>query len=442
MHVPEKTVSLFRSWFAATICILFGLAAGYLAASHLKAALILFGAGAVVGLFAVSPISIALLCLPSVFYTGRLSIGSGIALPDILLLIATVMSLPALARLGTPRGVSNVRRWMLVYVIAMLVSLAAHPSAKGLIEVGHRTLLVSGALGVGAWVYQGGKTSTALRLLVLGGVVVGVLCIFAGAVHGFARPAQPIGLNKNYAGSILGLTILAGLGAPDELGLPQLLRNSALVVLGGGLAATHSRGAMLALVGGVLVLFFRTHTDYRRRSFRMGAVVAIAFLVLGGVLVKDQLANVQATKSTNSVAVRSQVEAEARSLWHTSPIVGVGVYYYELPSYQALSHWVQAPTNEIDEALAEGGIVLLVGFLVFHVGAAAALFRRMNPLAVTGLAMVADRFIHGMADIYWTAGNASLPWIIAGMGLAQAAALNRSSDDGLRPTTTVSQTSD
>lgn len=439
MHASEKSIRNFVPWAAPAVSILLGLSAGYLSATHLKAALILFGTGLVVGFFAVSPVSLALLCLPAVFYTGRLSVGSGIALPDVMLLIATVVSLPALARLGMPAGASNVRRWMLVYVIAMLATLAVHPSARGLVEVGHRTLLVSGAIGVGAWIYQQGKGHTALRLLLFSGVVVGLLCIGVGALHGFTRPAQPIDLNKNYIGSILGLTIVATLGAPAELGLPQLLRNAALVVLGGGLAATHSRGAMLALVGGVLVLFFRTHSDYRQRSFRMGAVVAIAFVALGGFLVKDQLANVQASKTTNSVAVRNQVEAEATTLWHSSPIVGVGVYYYELPHYQALSHFVQAPTNAVVEALAEGGVVLMVGFLAFHIGAVGVLLRRANPLAITGLAMVVDRFIHGMADIYWTAGTTSLPWIVVGMGVAQAAALRSQGDNHASPILTVSE---
>ena len=193
------------------------------------------------------------------------------------------------------------------------------------------------------------------------------------------------------------------------------------------MAATHSRAAMLGLVLGLLVCFFRTHSDYRRRSFMAAAVLAIGFLSYAGYLVQSQVSDTSATINTNSVAVRNKTNAATLALWRTSPIVGVGIYYYNDPKYQQMNRFLVAPTNAIYEALAEGGIVLAVGFVVFQVGAASVLLRRRNPLAVAGLALVADRLMHGMVDIYWTAGNSSLPWIIAGMGLAQAAAARAAS---------------
>ena len=110
------------------------------------------------------------------------------------------------------------------------------------------------------------------------------------------------------------------------------------------------------------------------------------------------------------------------------PIVGVGIYYYNDPAYQEMNKFLVAPTNLFVEALAEGGIVLFIGLAVFNVGALSVLFRYRNPLAVAGLALVADRLAHGLADIFWTAGDASLPWIIVGMGLAQAAVSGRDAD--------------
>jgi hypothetical protein len=134
-------------------CAIFGLIAGYLSVSDLKAAVILLGLGAVLALIARSPISIALLVAPASFNVSRLSIGHGIAVPDIALLLATFLSFPALARLGTPRGVTSVRRWFGVYVVAMAAIIVVHPSTRSLVEAGHRTLLVGGAIGVGAWIY-------------------------------------------------------------------------------------------------------------------------------------------------------------------------------------------------------------------------------------------------------------------------------------------------
>jgi len=170
---------------APLVCALFGLTSGYLAVREPKLAAAFIGLGVVLALIARSPIAIAVLVAPAAFNVSRLSIGHGIALPDAVLLIATILSFPALARLGTPRGVTNVRRWFAVYLIAMLVIVLVHPSGRSVIEVFHRTLLVDGAVGVGAWIYLGGRARLALRLLVGVAVCVGVVYFVFGAAHGF-----------------------------------------------------------------------------------------------------------------------------------------------------------------------------------------------------------------------------------------------------------------
>jgi len=393
-----------------------------------KLAVALLGVGIVAGIVARSPVSIAVLALPVSFNTGRLSIGHGIALPDIVLLLATILSLPALARLGTPQGVTYIRRWFAVYGVAMAVIVVLHPSGRSIEEAFHRTILVVGALNVGAWIYLEGKSKVALRLLLVVASVVGLICIIAGAAHGFHDPAQPLSLNKNYVGSVLGLTLLVVLAAPDDIDVPPKWRYLAMLLMGGGLVATHSRAAMLALVIGILVWFFRTHSNYRKRSFIIAVIIAAAVLTYAAYLLKAEVANKVATQNTNSVAVRNKTESATIALWRTSPIVGVGIYYYNDPAYQEMNKFLVAPTNLFVEALAEGGIVLFIGLAVFNVGALSVLFRYRNPLAVAGLALVADRLAHGLADIFWTAGDASLPWIIVGMGLAQAAVSGRDAD--------------
>ncbi len=421
----------FRSrWILAPavplVCALFGVTAGYLAVREPKLAAAFIGLGVVLALIARSPISIAILFAPAVFNVSRLSIGHGIALPDAVLLLATILSFPALARLGTPRGVTNIRLWFGVYLVAMIVILVIHPSGRSIIEVFHRTLLVDGALGVGAWIYLGGKTRLTLRLLVGIGAVVGAVLFIFGAAHGFGATASlPLWLNKNYVGSILGLSMLVALAASRELELKPELRYAAIAAMGGGLVSSGSRGAMVALVVGIFVWFFRTHSDYRKRGFIIGIVLAAGFLTFVSYSVSDEIANKQATQNTNSVAVRNKTEDATIALWRTSPVVGVGIYYYTDPAYQEMNRFLVAPTNAVVEALAEGGIVLAAGFIVFNVGAICVLLRYRNPLAVAGLALVADRLAHGMVDIFWTAGDASLPWLIVGMGMAQAAVMGR-----------------
>jgi hypothetical protein len=407
------------------VCAGFGMAAGFLAVRQPKLAVALLGTGALLALIARSPVSIAVLVAPTSFNVSRLSIGHGIAVPDIVLLLATVLSFPALSRLGTPRGVTSVRRWFAVYVVAMAAIVVLHPSGRAFGEAFHRTLLVGGALSVGAWVYLEGKSRLALRLLVGVAAAAGVLCIIVGAAHGFRQPAQPLGLNKNYIGSVLGLSMLVALAAPGDLQIKQKWQYILLVAMGGGLAATHARAAMIGLVVGIFVWFFRTHSDYRKRGFVFAAVLAVGFVAYASFLVQGQFANTDATKNTNSVAVRNKTESATINLWRTSPVVGVGIYYYNNAYYQGVNRFLVAPTNVVVEALAEGGIVLASGLIIFNIGAIAVLLRYRNPLAVAGLALVADRLAHGMFDIFWTAGDSSLPWFIVGMGMAQAAVTKR-----------------
>ena len=407
------------------VCAVFGLAAGYLAVRQPLVAVALLGFGALSAFIAMSPISVAILVAPVSFNVSRFSVGSGVSLPDVVLLIATLLSLPALAKLGTPIGVTKIRRWFCVYLIAMIAIVLIHPDLKGLIEAGHRTLLVIGALSVGAWIYIEGYTRLVLRLLIGVAVPVSLIYFVAGMANGFSSSPSLLGFNKNYIGSILGMCILVALAAPGDLDLRPQLRYAAIAAMGGGLVATQSRAAMGALVVGIFVWFFRTHSDYRKRSFMVAAVLAVGFLTYASILVSGEVSDQQATQNTNSVAVRNKTEDATIALWRTSPVAGVGIYYYNYPQYQEMNRFLVAPTNVVVEALAEGGIILAAGFIIFNVGAISVLLRYRNPLAVAGLALVVDRLAHGMVDIFWTAGDSSLPWLIVGMGMAQAAAIGR-----------------
>ncbi len=50
------------------------------------------------------------------------------------------------------------------------------------------------------------------------------------------------------------------------------------------------------------------------------------------ILLSGQVSDTQATQNTNSVAVRNKTEDATIALWRTSPVVGVGIYYYNHPS--------------------------------------------------------------------------------------------------------------
>lgn len=431
----DRRVRLARSAgtvVAGAFFILTGLGIGFLAVNDRKYAVLLLGLFVLLALLARSPVLLAALVLASVFNTTRVSLGNGISLPDLVLGMAMVLSFPILARMKTPAGLSGLRRWFLVYAGAMLISCVAHPRYEGFIEIGHRAMLVLGAAGVGAWIYTEGRARFALRLFYGLAVVFAFAAIVAGAAHGFHHPAQPLKLNKNYLGSILGMALLVGIAGADEVKIPPQVRNFSLLLLGGGLAATQSRLSMIGLGVGALVWAIKSRPRMardsrgRRKVSKLGFLVIAAVIAVAATSLNSQFGNKEATKNTNSIAVRNLTEKATRQLWHQSPVIGNGVYYYyHNPALTDQNIYLVAPNNSIDEALAEGGIVLAAAFIIFHLGALRVLFRSRGTLAVLGLALVVDRIVHGMGDIYWTAGTAALPWVVAGMGLAQSAELRK-----------------
>jgi hypothetical protein len=122
---------------------------------------------------------------------------------------------------------------------------------------------------------------------------------------------------------------------------------------------------------------------------------------------------------TNSVGVRQNTEADTQRIWRSSPLVGVGVRYFQSGPYGGA---VSASNNAVNSELAESGLVGAAGFILFHAIVLGALWeRRRSPVGLAALAVVSGRLLHGMVDIYWSSGLSPLPFLLAGMALAEAA---------------------
>jgi hypothetical protein len=90
--------------------------------------------------------------------------------------------------------------------------------------------------------------------------------------------------------------------------------------------------------------------------------------------------------------------------------------YYNTHSF---GPYAFAPNNIIDNELAESGLIGLAGFVFFQVSVGiAGVRRRGSPLVAAALGVAAGQLLHGMFDIYWTAGVITLPFIVLGMALA------------------------
>ena len=90
------------------------------------------------------------------------------------------------------------------YLASLSITLAFNQSLRSDFEWLHRVAIVAGAIWVGAWLVSTDLHHQALRLLLAATTLMATLALVAGASSGFAIPAQPLGYQKNFVGSITG----------------------------------------------------------------------------------------------------------------------------------------------------------------------------------------------------------------------------------------------
>lgn len=354
----------------------------------------------------------AVLAVPALFASLRVGPTS---LADLALLGAAALALPAL--IGTPAltALQPLQRALAVYLLLLIPTLVFNQTLEADVEWFHRALLVSGATLVGAWLVLAGQVRTALRAFVAVASCVGVAAVVTTLAGGL-QPAYPLGLHKNFAGTLLALALILCLTAPRTLGLGAVSRAAFMTILAVGTAATQSRGAMLGAAIGAVLWLFTPHDGklVSRRSRLLGAVGAVVFIGFATLSVQEQAQSEQA--STNSLGVRREVEAYTQELWRGSPVVGVGIRYFNTGDF---GQFGTASNNAINSELAESGVLGAAGFVIFHSAALIILFRRRRTeIGIAALATVSGNLVHGMVDIYWSAGVSPLPWMLTGMALA------------------------
>lgn len=406
------------------IAVVAGGVAGAVSARSTAWALVVVAALVLIGLTAHRPVLLAVIALLGVFAAQRIGGTAlvhggrrGVSYSDALLAAATVLSIPALL------GTKEVRRLRLagwgiaIYLACLLPTLLLNSSLRGYLEWLHRLVLVGGSLLVGAWITREGKTRTALRLLTFLACII-ALATVAGAVrHGFAH-SSPFGLQKNFVGGLLGLTVVLVFVARPHLALSTRWWAAVVGIISAGLIASHSRGGALAAAVG-LFLAVVLHGRLHRRSTKLLAVLVAGVLaVFVYTTVWHQLQHSQSTVNNGSIGVRFNVEQATRDVWRTSPIYGVGLKYFNTHAFGAFA---VAANNVVDNELAESGVIGLAGFVVLQGAVLTAGYRRgrADALVAAGFGMVAGRLAHGMVDVYWTAGTLAFPFIVMGMALAR-----------------------
>ena len=374
---------------------------------------------AVLAVLAVRADALAVLAFPAAFATQRIGGGAvDLSGSDAVIIAATALILPSLVGRPLPRAVGLLLLVLAGYLVVVLVTVTFHPSPRSLVEVFHRSMMVGGSLLIGHEVVRRGHAALALRLLLAVSLTIAVSTLVVSVGNGFAI-AQPFGLQKNYIGSLLATVLLVGLSAYPAFELDNRWRVPMLCLLALGLLAAHSRGAVLAVLAGLLIMAVRSRSRHRT-VVRIAVVVASAGLAvfLGHSIAAQYELRQTSGNSLDSLSQRTNVEEATRRLWAEHPVTGVGLKYFRTGLYGKAD---QAANNVVDEALAETGLVGTAGFIVFAVGSLTVLAKASGPYATAALVVVAARFVHGQVDIFWTSGTAALPWLIAGMAISTPA---------------------
>ena len=312
-----------------------------------------------------------------------------------------------------PWGDPRVRRFLgalFVYLLLLLIAVTANPSRRAVFEWMHRIALVGGAAAIGAALASRSLVDRALRIFNVAALVFSLASILATLTNGF-EPAYPFGMQKNPAGTIIGIGLLLCVMAPRVSYAVPRFRLATVAVLLGGLLATQSRGAMVALLAVVGLWTIRRRGVRRSAIVTVGMVAAMAAVVLLVNAREEEQVREDPNKAAyTATATRAENVGLAVDRWQDRPITGAGLRYF-------VGTQEPEPHNVVVSNLAEGGLVGLVALGILLAGAARALRSQRGPLATAARFALAFQFLAALFDVYWRAGTGSLPWLIVGIAL-------------------------
>lgn len=378
-----------------------------------------------IGLTLAEPAVIPLLAIPAMVVVTRVS-GGGVDLSLSDLAIA-VAFWPAVF-LGT-RPYSREMRTLLwlsaVYQVALVFTLVANPYRANVVDWFHTWLLVSGSLVVGWVVGRRGYARLGINLLMLGILAIAALTIVQGlrqVTSGDFSPVYlhwPYHMHKNFIGALCGIGAAIAYARPPFAEWNRRRSLTMFWVLVAAILASQSRQALIAL--GVVLVVIVLRRDHERSRSKLIILAFAPALALVGLTVKEQ---VQSGNEFNSVFQRLTWYQDATQVWLHDPIFGVGLRWWYTDRFSVR---FQPPNAEM-EVLTTAGVVGLIGFLVLMVGALIVLWRLDPAFGTVAVATLVTRLVQGQFDLFWTAVQTSLPFLVAGVcvgALAHARASER-----------------
>lgn len=255
----------------------------------------------------------------------------------------------------------------------------------------------------------------------------GLVCVGAvlGSVALVVRTEYMLGLHKNALGGSQACALIVAvelwLAAADPR--RKRLLSLAVIVIGGGLLISLSRGGWLGAAAGLSVIFL-LRRDFRlllRLGLLMIPVIAVLWVSL------PQESREYATSFSaqhGNIQARLDDYALARHYFEGSPIFGIGIQFRKQSD----------ATNIVLFTLAETGIVGLITFSLLYATFFKAVWqmhKKVLPgdplfsLYAVGSALLVARLAHGMVDHYWGRGPTFMAWSAFGMFVAVSAAVQQ-----------------
>jgi hypothetical protein len=355
--------------------------------------------------------------------TGGQLGGLHVAASDVVLVLVGARLLAdtvASGRLGILRALRPVRFAFVQYGFLVLLLLAMHPGFGSALKSFQRLELCVLPLLVGTFIARRRDHILVLRAYVLATTLLAVSWPLLNS-HGLAAQFQ-----KNPTGELIVSAILLLVAVRA---LRRLLPCLPLLVI--GLALTASRGALLALGVGLVVLSLVYGGRNRRILVARTLVIVLTALVVYQWLPNDVTSRLTSfsgavgAAGSYTIDIRYEYDHDAEQLIAQHPWTGVGVGNY-LAGSPLKGTQTTDPHNVVLLEAAEGGYVFAASFVLLIAGTAFALWRlRRFELAPVAAAVLLATVAHGLVDVYWVRGTPVLGFLLVGMVCGLAAQRQR-----------------
>jgi len=359
-----------------------------------------------VGVFAADPILLVVIALPGIFLLQRVGGGgANLSVADLLVFLGAMVGLLHVRWQEAP----HLRQFLLgviIYEAVLIIVVAAHPNRYDIVEWFHRLSYVGGSVLVGWVIARSGRARQALWLYFVAAAVIAAITLEHAITLHF-HPAQWGLYQKNAIGAMMWVVIVVAQLNPPWAELRPWQSRWVKYLCMAALLASQSRQSWIVLIG-VLVLAYLLRPDIRRRA----KLMLLGLVPLALLTYYTFARGFKDNPKFNSVATRLDQYRGDIAVWHLSPLLGVGMRFYNLPRYAVAGG---APPSVIMENLASTGVVGSIAFVVLVVLTVRAVLKLPLEYRTLGLVVLTGHYVEGLFDIFWIGAYAAAAFIIVGM---------------------------